>query len=369
MTEVWVECSDRGLTAFPDDFPQNTTSLDLSSNDISKIISSDLSGLSKLRYLHIRKNCISHVSHGAFGELAELLELELDRNKFMTLTDNMFQGLWKLTVLSLEENHMTHISALAFESLISLQTVKLNYNNLRMADIRPILQLPNLRELFLENNDLTSFYTSNLPFNTSKLRTLSIIRNYIQRFSISRDIFPHLHSVHLSGPGGLKWDVPDPAFLRSLTVLDLHMVDISYEMFKRILKSAESLQTLALSKMTNKQVVKPLVQLSCQNPAVTTLDLSENEFVRRDDTFLYSCSHLTELDLSLNNLQDMSESALKSMKQLRYLELSKNHLKRVPLTIRGLSTLQIFNLSSNFISELTCSDFLNLISLTELYLN
>lgn len=104
-TDVWVECSHRGLTAVPSDVPKNTTSLDLSFNTISKINSSDLSGLSKLRYLQIGESWISHVNDGAFGHLAELLELDMDRKNFTKVTDNMFLGLWKLTVLSLDENH------------------------------------------------------------------------------------------------------------------------------------------------------------------------------------------------------------------------------------------------------------------------
>uniref|UniRef100_A0A3Q1IH40 TIR domain-containing protein n=1 Tax=Anabas testudineus TaxID=64144 RepID=A0A3Q1IH40_ANATE len=368
-TEVWVGCSDQGLAAVPDDVPRNATSLDLSSNHIVMINSGDFNSLSKLRYLHMKTNWISGVDDGAFGDLSELLELEMDKNNFTKLSDNMFHGLWKLTILSLEENQITHVSPRALQSLISLKTVRLNYNQLQTVEIRTILQLPNLQELFLEFNILTSFQTNNLQVNTSNLRTLSIGHNYIQRFSITTDIFPHLQSVHLSGPSGLKWDVPNSTFLRSLTVLDLHMVDVSCDTFVRMLQSTESLQTLALTAMTNRRVLAALVGISCRNRVVTSLDLSENGFVTIADTLLRSCSQLTELDLSFNDLQDMSDLALTSLKQLRCLELNNNYLKTVPRAIRGLSTLEIFNLSFNFISELTCSDFLNLTRLTELHLD
>ncbi|XP_044192156.1 toll-like receptor 13 [Thunnus albacares] len=369
VTEVWVTCIQHELTAVPDDIPQNATSLDLSSNQIFNINRTHLRGLSKLRHLHIENNCISHVNDGAFADLAKLMELEMGSNNFSNLTDNMFLGLTKLVYLSVEKNYITYISPLSFQPLISLQRVILRYNCLyQMSDIVPILQLPNLDELSLDYNMFTFFESPDLPFNKSNIRTLWLIGNQLTKFSITRDIFPCLQSVYLTVETDFKWDVPDKTFLRNLTALDLFGVEISYEMYKVMLQSVESVQELSLS---NLQTLpdKSLIDIACQTPALTSLDLSLNRFVSINNTFLQSCSQLTRLDLSFNSLEELSEFSLRSMKQLRCLDLHKNSLSKVPLAIRGFSMLEILDLSVNFISELGCSDFLNLTRLTELNLN
>ncbi|XP_038580255.1 toll-like receptor 13 [Micropterus salmoides] len=365
---IRVECTHRGLAAVPDDIPKNATSLDLSSNRILKINRTDLSSLAKLTSLNTENNHLAHVDNGAFAGLP-LMELKMGSNKLTNLTDNMFQGLWTLIYLSAEKNHLAYISPLAFQPLISLQNVVLNYNRLhQMSNIVPILQLPNLKELYLDFNHFTSIQSDDLPFNKSNLRTLMMIGNILTKFSIRRDIFPHLQSIFMSTGTDFEWDVPDATFLRSLTALDLFGFDSGSDTYRMMLKSAESVRELSMSVMKN-QLDEDLVDIACQLPTLTSLELSNNNVNSINNTFLQSCSQLIELDLSYNSLEELSEFSLSSMKQLRRLDLNTNFLSRVPPALKSLSTLEILDLSVNFISELGCSDFLNLTRLTTLDLN
>ncbi|XP_068589251.1 toll-like receptor 13 [Cebidichthys violaceus] len=365
---TWVGCAGRELTDVPDDIPKDAVSLDLSSNHLLKINGTDLSGLSQLRYLRIGKNWISHTDDGAFAAL-ELVELDMGSNRLRNLTDNMFQGLWRLTYLCVEKNQIINVSPLAFRSLISLQRVQLRYNRLyQMSDIAPILQLPNLNFLNLDFNDFTSFQSDDLPFNRSNLRTLWMVANSLTKFSVTRDVFPCLQSVHLTAESGIEWDVPDPTFLRSLTTLELYVFDVSCEMYQVMLKSAEAVRELSLSSMEY-QRDGDLVAIACEIPTLRSLLLTANDFVSINDTFLQPCSQLIDLDLSCNHLEELSEFSLGSMEQLRRLDLKNNELSRVPLGVRGLSTLEVLDMSSNVISELGCSDFLNLTRLGKLNLN
>nr|AUO16779.1 toll-like receptor 13 [Epinephelus coioides] len=366
---TWVECADRDLTGVPDDILITVVTLDLNFNHISKINRTDFSRFSKLGYLKIANNLISHVDDGAFAELVELIELDMGSNNLINLTNYMFQGLWKLIFLSVEKNHITYISPLAFQSLISLQTLQLTYNNLhQITDIVPILQLPNLNDLLADFNSLTSFQSDDLPFNKSNLRTLWLCSDSMKKFSITRDVFPHLQSIHLNANTGFEWDVPDPMFLRSLTTLELSVSDNSCEMYQVMLKSAESVQELSLL-FWHHDRERDLVDIACQMTALTSLHLSGISFVSINKTFLQSCTEITELDLSYNYLEELSEFSLGSIKQLRRLDLVRNSLSRVPQGVRGLSTLEILDLSVNFISELDCSDFQNLTKLVELNLS
>uniref|UniRef100_A0A3P9D3B9 TIR domain-containing protein n=1 Tax=Maylandia zebra TaxID=106582 RepID=A0A3P9D3B9_9CICH len=84
---------------------------------------------------------------------------------------------------------------------------------------------------------------------------------------------------------------------------------------------------------------------------------------------LQSCSNLIELNLSFNNIKSMADNALPSMTQLRSLILQNNELSELPVAVQGLTTLEVYDLSSNDISELYCPYFWNLTSLTILDLS
>nr|ULE72737.1 toll-like receptor 13 isoform b [Trachinotus ovatus] len=370
VNEVCIGCIRRFLTAVPGEIPKNATSLDLSSNQILKINRTDLSGLSKLRHLNLNKNSISHIEDGSFSGLVHLTNLNIGLNNLTNVTDKMFQGLSKLVYLSLYLNQITHISPLAFQHLFSLQRLILKFNNLhQIADIVPILQLPNLYELDLAQNNFLSFRSDDLPINISNLRTLQLNSNQLREFSITRDLFPHLESIHLSEcSSDFEWNIPNKTFLRSLNTLYLSETFISFETYRLMLQSVDSVEYLSLGFM-KEWLDEGLVDIACQLPALTKLNLSYNFLGSINDKLLRPCSQLTELNLAANDLTELSDYSLRAMKQLKRLELHRNHLSRVPLAIRDLSTLEILKLSNNLIPELGCSDFQKLTRLTELNLN
>ncbi len=114
---------------------------------------------------------------------------------------------------------------------------------------------------------------------------------------------------------------------------------------------------------------KGLIEVACQIPALTSLDLTFNNIYVLNDTLLQPCSKITELALVGNVMTGLSENSLRPLNQLMELKLDRNFLPRVPLAIRGLSTLVVLSLSSNDIGELGCSDFLNLMKLMQLFLS
>ncbi|XP_022616855.1 toll-like receptor 13 [Seriola dumerili] len=365
-----VTCNDHYLTAIPDDIPKNATSLNLASNQIAKITMTDLRGLSKVRVVEVQYNLISHIDDGAFTDLTELKVLIMDENKLTQLTDDMFQGLSKLVTLSLYSNHISYISPVAFQSLVNIETVILGANQLhQITDIAPLLKIPTLHDLMMGYNKFTSFQSEDLPFNVSNLRLLHLSLNPLRRFSITKDVFPYLQSLDLCKcSSDIEWDVSNKTFLRSLTSLSFSGNYISFESYKAILQTADSLQKLHLFFM-KEWVDKGLIDIACQIPSLRTLHVTNSRIGTLDDHLLSSCSQLTELTLSSNELSKMSEHSLGSVTQLRVLELDRNQLSKPPLVLQGLSKLETLNLESNFISELDCLDFKNLTRLTILDLN
>ncbi|XP_044039802.1 toll-like receptor 13 isoform X1 [Siniperca chuatsi] len=366
----WVICKERDLTAIPDDIPRNATSLDLSLNQLLKITRTDLRCLSKLTAAQVQYNLISHIDDGAFADLVELRTLIMDQNKLTNLTDDMFQGLSKLVMLSLYNNRISYISPAAFQSLVGIRTVILGANLLhQISDIAPILKLPTLHDLFLGYNKFTSFQSDDLHVNVSNLKLLRLGMNPLRKFSITKDIFPYLQSLDLSECScDIEWDVANKTFLRSLTILSFSGTYISFEAYRAMLRTADSLQKLVLYVM-KERIEEGLIDIACRIPSLRTLDVSICKIGTIDDNLLRSCSQLTELTFSGSDLSELSEHSLRSMTQLRLLTLNGNHLSKPPLALRGLSILEILDLSSNYISELDCLDFLDLTRLTNLNLN
>uniref|UniRef100_A0A667YF51 Toll-like receptor 22 n=1 Tax=Myripristis murdjan TaxID=586833 RepID=A0A667YF51_9TELE len=369
--DVSVDCSNGKLVAVPDDIPRHVTTLALDNNKLTRINQTDFRYLSRLRVLTLTINDISQVDDGAFVHLVALRELSMAGNDLENITDNMFIGLSNLSVLQLTGNIIEFISPSAFDSLLSLRVVMLDSNSLyRMADILPILRLPNIEELYIQNNELTTFQSADLPFNTSSnLRALNIFLNPLKNFSVTADVFPRLQFIGVSGvTADWQWDVPDRSSLSRLTMLAVGGTQLSFAGYRSVLQSADSVQDLTLSDL-KEWIDKGILDIACQIPALRTfvLGLTQVEYV--DDKILASCSQLTSLDLSINGLTKLYRDSLSSMKQLRNLRLTSNHLSETPAAVRVLSKLEVLDLGFNDIGKLSCSDFFNLTHLEELYLN
>ncbi|XP_025761309.1 toll-like receptor 13 isoform X1 [Oreochromis niloticus] len=367
-SNVSVTCTERYLAAIPDDIPKNAVLLNLKSNYISNITRMDLEGLFELEVLNLEKNWISQIDDDAFADLVELKVLILSINRLAKLTKNMFQGLSKLETLSLDWNQISFISPVAFQPLVGVHSVDLSYNLLhQITDIDQIIKLPTSQHLFVCYNNFTSFQSDDLHVNTSNLLTLSL--DSVKKFSITRDIFPHLQSLDLRAwTGDIEWEVSNKTFLKSLTRLQMSGTSLSFEVYRAILQTVYSLQELQMDNI-KKWIDDGLIDVACQIHSLKTLNVSSSKIHTLKENMLQSCSHLTNLNLSSNHIESVADNALQSMTQLRSLILQNNYLSELPVAVQGLTTLEVYDLSINDISELYCPYFWNLTSLTILDLS
>uniref|UniRef100_A0A8C5GLV7 Toll-like receptor 13 n=1 Tax=Gouania willdenowi TaxID=441366 RepID=A0A8C5GLV7_GOUWI len=367
--DVYVSCDYRYLTVIPDDIPQNAVSLNLCENHITRITRAELRGLSKLVTAQFDVNRISAVEDEAFADMVELRFLSMNDNKLTNLTEKMFQGLSKLEELYLSDNEISFLTPRAFQSLPRLRSVGLTNNYLsKMTDIHPILKLPALISLQLAFNRLEYFQTDRIPVKLSNLTYLDLSLNFLRKFSITRHVFPNLSSLVFNECGyNIQWDVKNKTFLRSLTRLSLSGIYISFDSYRAILQTTSSLKQLEFSNMKS-WLDQGLVETACQIPSLRTLVLTGCSLKTIDDKLLQSCSQITHLNLNFNSLLEMFEHSLQSLTQLRILSMSNNELSKLPVTIRGISTLEVLDLSYNSVKELDCLDFKNLTNLTSLNL-
>ncbi|XP_046346285.2 toll-like receptor 4 [Haliotis rufescens] len=105
---IFVNCSNNNLSNVPNDLPQNTTSLNLSTNHIAVLHIQPNSSLNALKYLDVSNNKLSKLQNGTFESINSLEELFLQNNNLMldstTYPDDVFLPLQKLQKLHLHNN-------------------------------------------------------------------------------------------------------------------------------------------------------------------------------------------------------------------------------------------------------------------------
>lgn len=361
---VSVSCNGRILENIPDEIPHDSTYLDLGFNKISVIKATDLTHLSKLNFLVINNNRISHIEDKSFANLKELKSLRIFRNKLTNLTDNMFVGLENLVFVNLMYCQISYISSKAFQPLVSLKTALLDFNHIHhIQDIVQIFQLPNIAKISFMFNNIRSLDSDELLLNTTTVTAINLAYNSLSKFSLKRDIFPHLQSLDLKKfSHNFTWYVANKTFLRSVTELHLDSM-FNLNTYTAILNSTISLKTVHLSG-THQHFIKD----ACSIPSLTTFNFIDSPTKTVDDHVFWPCSRLTWLSVSGHSLNKLPDQSLQSLTQIRVLDLHENEFSKVPRAVQGLSTLKSLDLSSNLISDLDCLDFANLTKLTTLNL-
>lgn len=103
--------------------------------------------------------------------------------------------------------------------------------------------------------------------------------------------------------------------------------------------------------------------------SLTTLDLSNNDFIGKIPSSLETLSNLTTLDISRNHFNGRVPSSVGNLSHLTFLDFSHNNFSgQIPSSLGHLSLLKSFNLSFNNFSGRIPSSIGNLSSLTNLCL-
>uniref|UniRef100_A0A3Q3FNM8 Toll-like receptor 22 n=1 Tax=Labrus bergylta TaxID=56723 RepID=A0A3Q3FNM8_9LABR len=362
---------DGKLRTVPQDIPSTVKSIDLSSNNITKILTSDFRKKSVLTELDLKGNTIVQIDPRAFADLISLKKLNLNSNKLVKLGDDIFVGLSNVTELRITHNHIKAVLPTSFESLTSLTFLDISHNKLHSSkNVHSLLQqLPNLQSLVITNNDLTHFQSWELTNSSLELASLDLSQNPIAVFRITADVFPNLTWLNIGSTikNKMIWDIRNKTFFSRVSTLDVSGLQLVSDDWKTFLESFNSsLTILRMNQM--KHDLTELISISCTIPTITTLQLRQNKLSIIHSNLFSLCIHLTELDLSDNSIQKIQDEAFMSLKGLRDLSLGRNKLPSVPAATRNLKILSKLDLSTNKISSLGCNDFANLTKLRQLNL-
>ncbi|XP_078337293.1 uncharacterized protein LOC111137043 [Crassostrea virginica] len=369
-TETTADCSHKRLNKVPENIPTSTERLYLGYNQLEGIKKND------------------------FCDLPNLIELQLQNNKIVSISPLAFSGtcLPKIQIIRLENNRINSTVAGTFFNLSSLRNVTLTNNNLTDLssdtfmgtpvvflhlggnDIRNIPTLNNmdyLQDLILEGNKISNCTFPSEFMNFTHLKRIVLSNNKIR--ILTKDAFLHLK----------------PSSIRILELARNNITKISNESFL-LLTSLQSLK-LGRNPLTDSELsnglsgllTAPINSLSIpslrfngflpnnsfrvlENMNLSTLDISFNEFYNLPSQGIQKLTKLKSLDLSNCEIRSIDENAFDGLKILNNLLLSNNYIGRIPVKLPKL--LMYLYMTGNQVEILNNNTFANLTSLKRLHL-
>ncbi|XP_069692853.1 leucine-rich repeats and immunoglobulin-like domains protein 3 isoform X2 [Periplaneta americana] len=384
---AFVDCSKKGLTKMPSDFPNWMEVLKLNKNFLVEIpVLSDMANLSSLSLSH---NEIQHIDCSALRNVTSLKSLDLNSNRLVDISVESFP--FKSTL-------QTFYRILVYVCYIAMAArIKCEYpdcRNRRSSDpTKCFFKIPGDSERNLNSNRISSVEKGSLD-NLPLLVEMKLNRNHLTKFrkGVFKDL-KHLRNLELNRNHFTEIEGLSFHGLESLSVLKLRRNSI-----RTLLDGA----FWGLKNMTN-------LQLDFNNITSITkgwlyglsslhhLTLSNNHISNVEEDGWESCQHLVELDLSNNKLEAIEKETFEHLSKLQKLRLDNNrityiaegafnstpaleilelNMNRISTTIEdmngafvGLNRLLKFGLASNYIKSITNKAFVGLERLKKLDLS
>ncbi|KAK2907436.1 podocan [Channa argus] len=320
---AYLYLANNKLTSAPKVLPPSLVSADFAANQLTKIYPYTFGHKPKLRsvYLHNNKLTDAGLPDDVFNASTNLEILTLSSNFLRVVPKNLPSSLYRLHVKS---NKLEKIPAEAFH------------------------KLPNLRELYLQNNLLSNDGMDNETFSQlSSLECLDLSNNNLS--VVPKGLPRNLVLLHLEKNSIRSLPGDALSSVRNLEYLLLHNNKLrSRSIHPAAFQGLKKLHTLHMHNNLLERVPRGLPRRA------KTLMLLHNfisEIARNDLTLLYT---LTELNLSYNKLTSpkVHREAFRKLRVLETLDLSGNSLHSMPLGLpRSLQVLEIKNNQLSSIPE------------------
>ncbi|XP_072013590.1 uncharacterized protein [Amphiura filiformis] len=214
-------------------------------------------------------------------------------------------------------------------SSYNITHLDLSGNDLKTLDLSPFPFVHGIKELNLENNNLSDLAKTSLhDIGLVAIETISLAYNNIS--DISSAFFEYLPSLSFIT---LSHNAITDAFLNFTGSPTVRVLDLSCNQISHL--SVEFFEELA---------------------AIEELNLSHNlmyAITATTEYYTFSwCPHIRIVDLSFNLLQQIEEALFQGLKQLETVNLSNNRLISIPEnTFDGVEKLQSLNLANNLLSN------------------
>ncbi|XP_043978661.1 leucine-rich repeats and immunoglobulin-like domains protein 1 isoform X2 [Gambusia affinis] len=229
-------------------------------------------------------------------------------------------------------------------------TVSLNLgrNNLASLSAEAFANLPNLRELRLDHNELTSM--PDLGRAASNIVSLYLHHNKIRTIDGSRTTeLVSVETLDLSNND--ITDLRGDGFPAGLQIRDLYLSNnkISTLQLGALDHLGSTLQVLRLSRNRISQIPIRAFQL----PKLTQLELNRNRILQIEGLTFQGLSGLEVLKLQRNSISKLTDGAFWNLSKMKVLHLEYNNLTEVNSgSLYGLSSLTQLFLSNNSVARI-----------------
>lgn len=293
--------------------------------------------------LNLTNTKITAIDGQWFSDTNRLRNLDLGRNRIVSLARNQFKNMTRLQVLHLSNTDITAINATIFTDLKRLRELQLNSNRLSKVQLGP---LASLQFLWMTNN-LIGSVTNESFRGMEALEELHLEGNRIQM--LQARAFADLPYLRLLNLTGNQLQRIRPRSFLGLETTDLQVLDLS----RNGMTSIEANGLVELRQLLN-------------------LNLSSNSLHNSltANTFL-GLRYLRTLDLSNNDIDVIGDNTFKPLLKLESLDLSLNHIEVFKGSVFGTAGQQLKHLilTRNNLLEIDAGSFDNLDSLAFLYLD
>lgn len=323
--------------------------------------------LKYLKKLNASNNILSYIPRHLLKKAPELVEIDLSHNKVPKIEENDFKSGEELRKIHLSHNELEHLNEEALASVEYLEFIDLRSN--RFSDI-PVFPLnKQLKTIHLEGNPIRDF---NCSFLSSK-SPASVFLSWKNVVSFSGD--PNCNEKRIYVISSSKHD-------GILTTSNGH---------HKLLCNGESFTSLNYFTAGQNAFKNAGELLKCFSD-VRSIDLSGNFITELNATTFKKFYFLERLNLSYTMLTNFDANVLQSPSKLKSLDISYNQLKGVqsisvvnflkefnvagnnlqntPEIVQKLaSSVEILNLSGNFVGKLNTAMFKRFVALKKLQLS
>ncbi|XP_030764433.1 toll-like receptor 3 [Sitophilus oryzae] len=301
---------------------ENLRKLDISDNNIIKILPGFFAPFSGLLELNLADNNNSNLIEGVFSNLHKLEILNISNNNIGRLDDHVFLGLTRLYMLDLSNNTyylillIKYITSVTFASNTRLEILILN-NNYFMT----IVTIPeSIKSLYVSNNNISEFRSysnfENLDLSFNKIKTVEIDTNIVN-LNLS---YNNIIDINITG--------------------NIHFLNASHN---------------------NLTSVRGL-----NNRNIERLDLSFNNISEMEPNSFFHTTKLRYINIQHNYVINMPSNIFLNLTSLEYLDISFNLFSRYQHGINNnwaniftLRSLRRVSLTHNF---WICADLKEIIS-------
>ncbi|XP_050544183.1 chaoptin isoform X2 [Daktulosphaira vitifoliae] len=322
----------------------NIRVLDISYNNIKDIEDRYFSPMeSSLSHLHMSYNIISQVSRNIFGNLYNLIWLDLGHNRIVEIGFDTFKSSKKLQVILMNHNRLHDVPNDLFKGFSELRIVDFSYNKIRVLPDM-FFSENSLEVLKLAHNEL-----SRMPVLSFAVHSAAVICDMDLSYNMITALpvfemfsrFKSLKKLNLAGNRLIRLEDSNFAALSHLRYLDLSSNnDLVFENKGRTFLGLD--QTLKYLRLKNISLINiPELPL----PSLVHLDLSRNQIASISSEKASNLSSLQHLDLSNNELIGFPPIVM-SLPQLNSLNLANNHIydinnNSLTMGVQKLITLDI----------------------------